>query len=50
MVHGTTSELHQYSVTHALLVAAVTELAARHLPWPADWRPSLRRAALTVSL
>ncbi|HEX6704331.1 MAG TPA: phosphohydrolase [Albitalea sp.] len=50
LIHATTSELHQYSVTHALLVFAVCELAARHLPWPTDWRPSLRRAALTMNL
>lgn len=50
LIHGTTSELHQYSVTHALLVMGVCELAARHLAWPAEWRPSLRRAALTMNL
>ncbi len=50
LIHTTTSEVHQYSVTHALLVAAVCELAARHLSWPADWRPSLRRAALTMNI
>lgn len=50
LIHGTTSEVHQYSVTHALLVVAVCELAARHLDWPADWRPPLRRAALTMNL
>src|SRR5205814_7514486 len=50
LIQSTTSELHQYSVTHALLVVAVCELAARHLGWPADWRPSLRRAALTMNI
>jgi HD-GYP domain-containing protein (c-di-GMP phosphodiesterase class II) len=50
LIHTTTSDVHQYSVTHALLVAAVCELAARHLSWPADWRPSLRRAALTMNI
>ncbi|CAG1017150.1 Cyclic di-GMP phosphodiesterase [Burkholderiaceae bacterium] len=50
LIHSTTSELHQYSVTHALLVMGVCELAARHLAWPAEWRPSLRRAALTMNL
>jgi HD-GYP domain-containing protein (c-di-GMP phosphodiesterase class II) len=50
LIHGTTSEVHQYSVTHALLVLAVCELAARHLDWPAEWRPPLRRAALTMNL
>jgi HD-GYP domain-containing protein (c-di-GMP phosphodiesterase class II) len=50
MIHSTTHELHQYSVTHALLVVAVCELAARHLAWPAEWRPSLRHAALTMNI
>ena len=51
LIHSTTSDVHQYSVTHALLVAAVCELAARHLQvWPADWRASLRRAALTMNI
>ncbi|WP_280153648.1 phosphohydrolase [Piscinibacter sp. XHJ-5] len=50
LIHSTTQETHQYSVTHALLVSAVCELAARHLSWPADWRPSLRRAAFTMNL
>lgn len=50
LIHSTTSEVHQYSVTHALLVLAVCELAARHLDWPAEWRPPLRRAALTMNL
>lgn len=50
LIHATTSELHQYSVTHALLVTSVCELAARHLDWPAEWRPSMRRAALTMNI
>ena len=50
LIHSTTSEVHQYSVTHALLVMGVCELASRHLAWPAEWRPSLRRAALTMNL
>jgi HD-GYP domain-containing protein (c-di-GMP phosphodiesterase class II) len=50
LIHSTTSEVHQYSVTHALLVASVCELAARHLSWPPEWLPSLRRAALTMNL
>ncbi len=50
LIHSTTSDVHQYSVTHALLVYAVCELAARHLSWPADWRPTLRRAALTMNI
>ena len=51
LIHSSTSDTHQYSVTHALLVSAVCELAARRLQaWPADWRASLRRAALTMNL
>lgn len=50
LIHATTSELHQYSVTHALLVTSVCELAARHLDWPTEWRPSMRRAALTMNI
>ena len=51
LIHSTTSEVHQYSVTHALLVSVVCELAARHLQdWPAGWRTSLRRAALTMNI
>jgi HD-GYP domain-containing protein (c-di-GMP phosphodiesterase class II) len=50
LIHNTTSEVHQYSVTHALLVATVCELAARNLPWAAEWRPSMRRAALTMNI
>lgn len=50
LIHATTHEAHQYSVTHAVLVAAVCELAARELAWPADRRAPLRRAALTMNL
>lgn len=50
LIHATTSELHQYSVTHALLVTSVCELAARNLPWSAEWRTSMRRAALTMNI
>lgn len=50
LIHSATSELHQYSVTHALLVTAICELAARNLPWETAWRPSMRHAALTMNL
>lgn len=50
LIHATTNELHQYSVTHALLVTSTCDLAARNLPWPAEWRVSLRRAALTMNI
>jgi HD-GYP domain-containing protein (c-di-GMP phosphodiesterase class II) len=51
LIHSTTNDTHAYSVTHAMLVSAVCELAARHVPgWPADWRAPLRRAALTMNI
>lgn len=51
LIQHTTSESHQYSVGHALLVAAICELAARHLvAWPAAWREPLRCAALTMNI
>jgi hypothetical protein len=51
LIDATTSEVRQYSVTHAMLVAAVCELAARQLPgWPAEWREPLRFAALTMNM
>lgn len=51
LVQGTTGESRNYSVGHALLVAVVCELAARHLvAWPAAWREPLRCAALTMNI
>jgi HD-GYP domain-containing protein (c-di-GMP phosphodiesterase class II) len=50
LIHGATGEARHYSVTHAVLVLAVCELAARELDWPAPWRASLRQAALTMNL
>lgn len=51
LVHGATQEFHDYSVRHAMLVAVVCELVARHLPtWNAELRPSLRCAALTMNV
>ena len=51
LVHGATNEFHDYNVRHAMLVAAVCELAARHVPtWSDAWRPSLRCAALTMNV
>jgi len=50
LVRGATQEVHDYSVRHAMLVAVVCELAARHIPtWSEEWRPSLRCAALTMN-
>lgn len=51
LVTAATGEPRNYSVTHALLVAVVCELAARHLPALApDRHLSLRCAALTMNL
>lgn len=51
LIQGTTGESRNYSVGHALLVAVVCELAARHLvTWPAAWREPLRCAALTMNI
>lgn len=51
LIQGTASESRNYSVGHALLVAAVCELAARHLvAWPTAWREPLRCAALTMNI
>lgn len=51
LIQGTASESRNYSVGHALLVAAVCELAARHLvAWPVAWREPLRCAALTMNI
>ena len=51
LVHGATQEYHDYSVRHAMLVAVVCELVARHIPtWSEALRPSLRCAALTMNV
>lgn len=51
LIQGTTGESRNYSVGHALLVAVVCELAARHLvAWPVAWREPLRCAALTMNI
>jgi HD-GYP domain-containing protein (c-di-GMP phosphodiesterase class II) len=51
LVHGAASEAHRYSVTHALTVAVVCELAARHLDdWDDSARRALRQAALTMNI
>ena len=51
LVHHNTNDSHNYSVLHALLVAAVCELAADRLDGLSDdMKPSLRRAALTMNL
>jgi HD-GYP domain-containing protein (c-di-GMP phosphodiesterase class II) len=51
LMHGATQEFHDYSVRHAMLVAVVCDLAARHVPtWSEDWRTSLGCAALTMNV
>lgn len=51
LVQATIGDFRDYSATHAVLVAVVCELAARHIPtWNADMRRSLRLAALTMNV
>ena len=51
LVHGAITEVHDYSLRHALLVAIVCELSARHIPsWTPEWRPPLVCAALTMNI
>lgn len=51
LIYSATTDNHKYSVRHALLVAAIVELAARYLhAWPKEWRSSLRRGALTMNI
>lgn len=51
LVQATVSDFHDYSATHAVLVAVICELAARHLPgFDAGLRSSLRCAALTMNI
>ncbi|WP_341890760.1 hypothetical protein [Variovorax sp. YR752] len=51
LVHGATQEFHDYSASHAVLVAVVCELASHHVSGisPAE-RSSLRGAALTMNV
>jgi len=51
LVHGAITEVHDYSVRHAMLVALVCELSARSIPsWDLDWRATLRSAALSMNV
>ncbi len=51
LIQATSTDTHQYSATHALLVMVVCELACRHLPgWQADWPGPMRHAALTMNV
>jgi len=51
LIYAATTDIAKYSVNHAILVAVMVELAARHLQdWPKEWRKPLRRAALTMNI
>lgn len=51
MIHSAGVSAERYSVRHALMVAVVCELAARHLPeYTPEVRRSLRLAALTMNI
>ena len=51
LIDATTCEARDYSTTHAMLVAVIADLAARHLPGvPEAHRASLRCAALTMNI
>jgi hypothetical protein len=51
LIYKATTDTAKYSVHHAVLVAVMVELAARHLQdWPKEWRKPLRCAALTMNI
>ena len=51
LINATTSEVREYSATHAMLVAVVCDLASRHLAdWPVERCEPLRCAALTMNM
>ena len=51
LIHISSSELRQYSATHAMLVSVMCGLAAREvLKWPAEQEASLCKAALTMNI
>lgn len=51
LIHAAASDPHRYSVTHALTVATVCELAARHIDeWDDGTRRALRLVALTMNI
>lgn len=51
LFHLSSSELHLYSATHAMLVCVMCGLAAREvLNWPAALEQTLCRAALTMNI
>lgn len=51
LVHEATREYRDYSTSHAMLVAVLCELAARHVgAWSPAQRASLRCAALTMNV
>lgn len=51
LIHLSSSEVRQYSATHAMLVSVMCGLAAREvLKWPAELEATLCNAALTMNL
>ena len=51
LIDATTCEARDYSTTHAMLVAVIADLAARHVPgWTPALRSSLRCAALSMNI
>lgn len=51
LIYVATTDTARYSANHAILVAVIAELAARHIQdWPEERRRSLRRAALTMNI
>lgn len=51
LLHLSTTELHFYSATHALLVSVICSMVARDvLHWPDQVRLQLERAALTMNI
>lgn len=51
LIHLSSSEMHLYSATHAMLVSVMCSLAAREvLKWPAALEDALCRAALTMNI
>lgn len=51
LIHLSSSELHKYSATHAMLVSVMCSLAAREvLKWSPELEASLCKAALTMNI
>lgn len=51
LIYLSSTELRQYSATHAMLVSVMCSLAAREvLKWPAELEATLSKAALTMNI